>query len=57
LEQPVWQITLYPPGPGAKLADFWRYFREHRKEHVSSVAVAIVAGVATALVLALFGLD
>jgi hypothetical protein len=50
-DEPTWTITFYPPGPGARLAELGRYFREHWKEFVFGLVGTIVA----ALILALVG--
>jgi hypothetical protein len=52
-EEPTWRITVYPPGPGAKLAELAGYFRERWKEFVFGVAAVLVA----TLLLTLVGLS
>lgn len=52
-EEGPWRITVYPLGPGAKLAGLARYFRERWQEFV----FLVVAGVAVVLILTLIGLN
>lgn len=49
-EEPTWRITVYPPGPGARLAELARYFRERWQEFVFCVAVGIVVTLVVTLV-------
>jgi hypothetical protein len=52
-EERTYRITIYPPGPGVKIAELWHYFRERWKEFVFYVVV----GVAVVVVGTLLGLD
>lgn len=49
-EEPTWRIAVYPPGPGVKVAELARYFRERWKEFVFYVAVGVAVIVVSTLV-------